>query len=100
MKLLFIFVWFLLCFQVSQLIRCCDVSSQCKSQVEGQAVITPNPYMEASCGQPLLTIQPIVIETVYQRYAYLKKLIEEANGQEDTKKLLQVRRRTTNQYID
>ena len=36
-----------------------------------------------------MPIQPQVAEIIFQRYGYLKKLIEEANAQEDTKKLLQ-----------
>jgi ubiquitin carboxyl-terminal hydrolase 9/24 len=85
---------------VSQLVRCCDVSSKCQSAVEGKAIM-PNPFLDASCPTasneggtgthyvPLYTLQPAVGQHLYDRYSYLKKLIEEANGQEDTKKLLQ-----------
>ncbi len=91
---------------VSQLVRCCDVSSKCQSAVEGKAVL-PNPFLDPSCPQqtqeaaasssetaapqhvPLYPLQPAVAQLLFDRYSYLKKLIEEANGQEDTKKLLQ-----------
>ena len=75
---------------VSQLIRCCDVSSKCQSSFEGKPP-APNPYIEQSCSQsgPIMPIQPQVAELVFQRFGYLKKLIEEANAQEDTRKLLQ-----------
>lgn len=36
-----------------------------------------------------MPIQPAVVELVFNRYTYLKKLLEEANTQEDTKKLFQ-----------
>jgi ubiquitin carboxyl-terminal hydrolase 9/24 len=67
---------------VSQLVRCCDVSSKCQSAIEGKPP-APNPYMEPSCGQngPILPIQPQVAELIFQRFGYLKKLIEEANAQ-------------------
>ncbi len=95
---------------MSQLVCCCDVSSKCQSAVEGQDIMLPNPYAEASCqgGEPLMPLQPAVADLVFQRYNYLKKLIEEANSQvrtteedswqfhckcfipqEDTRKLLQ-----------
>ncbi len=79
---------------VSQLVRCCDVSTKCQSAVEGAAVMTPNPYAEATAvaeggGVPLMPMQQQVSELLFQSYGYLKKLIEEANTQEDTKKLLQ-----------
>ena len=50
-----------------------------------------NPYAEPSCGPtgPIMILQPQVSEPIFQRFGYLKKLIEEANAQEDTKKLLQ-----------
>ncbi len=68
---------------MSQLVRCCDVSSKCQSAVENQDVIVPNPYAEASCqgGEPLMPLQPAVADLLFQRYTYLKKLIEEANTQ-------------------
>lgn len=74
---------------VSQLIRCCDVTSKCRSAFDGKSPL-PNPYVESSCpnGKPILPIQPIVYDLVFVRVGYLKKLIEEAHGQEDTKKLL------------
>ncbi len=77
---------------MSQLVRCCDVFSKCQSSVEGGEVMSPNPYAEpSSCqgGEPMAPLQPAVAEAIFGRYGYLKKLIEEANGQEDTRKLLQ-----------
>jgi ubiquitin carboxyl-terminal hydrolase 9/24 len=67
---------------VSQLIRCCDVYSKCQSCFEDKQP-APNPYIEPSCSQsgPIMAIQPQVAELVFQRFGYLKKLIEEANAQ-------------------
>lgn len=74
---------------VSQLVRCCDVTSKCKSALEGQAVL-PNPHIEPSCpnGTSLMELQPQVEELLFTRFNYLKKLIEEGNSLEDTKLLL------------
>ena len=36
-----------------------------------------------------MAMQPHVVDMLFSRSTYLKKLIEEANSQEDTKKLLQ-----------
>ena len=71
---------------VSQLVRCCDVSSKCQSAVDNQAVL-PNPYAESN-GY-IMPLQSGVNELIFGRYTYLKKLVEEANAQDDTKKLLQ-----------
>ena len=51
----------------------------------------PNPHVESSCPNqhPIMAMQPHVIDMLFSRSTYLKKLIEEANAQEDTKKLLQ-----------
>ncbi|CAB4054352.1 USP9_24 [Lepeophtheirus salmonis] len=70
---------------VSTLIRCCDVSNRCSSQkVDGNPL--PNPYAETS--EPIMPIQQKVAELVFVKCEYLKKLVEEANSQEDTKKFL------------
>lgn len=90
---------------MSQLVRCCDVTSKCQSAVQGQPVM-PNPYAEPCCvaanpsggasavtaaspGKPLAPLPPAVDEHVFKRFGYLKKLIEEANTQEDTRRLVQ-----------
>jgi len=73
---------------VSNLVRCCDVSSVTQSAVEG-ADPAPNPYIEPSLQGYILPIPNLVAENLFQRSAYLKKLIEEANNTEETKKLLQ-----------
>ena len=81
----------LLLFQVvSQLIRCCDITVKCQSALEGKAPLA-NPHVESTCPnqQPIVPIQAHVAEMLFSRSTYLKKLIEEANAQEDTKKLLQ-----------
>ena len=51
----------------------------------------PNPHVESSCPNqhPIMPMQPHVVDMLFSRSTYLKKLIEEANSQEDTKKLLQ-----------
>ena len=88
---------------VSLLVRCCDVSALCEpcpapqgSDKEGDAgrkqQPLPNPYREQSnsAGQEYVTtIQPQVADLLFHRYGYLKKLLEEANQGEDTRKLLQ-----------
>ena len=58
--------------------------------MENKAVL-PNPFIEPMCpnGKAIMSIQPQVYELVFNRYGYLKKLIEEANASEDTRKLLQ-----------
>jgi len=78
---------------VATLVRCCDVSSltQPYGGAEGAGPSAlPNPYLEPALqGEPLMTLQPQVADLLFQRYGYLKKLIEEANTAEDTRRLLQ-----------
>ena len=74
---------------VSTLVRCCDVSSLAQSAVEGQTPL-PNPFMDSSLNHNyLMPLQAPVSDLLFNRYGYLKKLIEEANQGEDTKRLLQ-----------
>lgn len=72
---------------VSQLIRCCDVSSKCNSSHPGQALL-PNPYAEPSSQDYIMPIRPAEAEYLFSRKPYVKKLIEDANLSEDTVKLL------------
>ena len=74
---------------VSALVRCCDVSSLAQSAIEGQTPL-PNPFMDQSLNHNyLMPLQAPVSDLLFNRYGYLKKLIEEANQSEDTKRLLQ-----------
>ena len=74
---------------VSTLVRCCDVSSQAQSAVEGQSPL-PNPFMDPSLNHNyIMPLQAPVSDLLFNRYGYLKKLIEEANQGEDTRRLLQ-----------
>jgi len=74
---------------VSTLVRCCDVSAVSQSSVEGQPPL-PNPYMDPALNHNyIMPIQPTVSDLLFNRYGYLKKLIEEANQGEDTRRLLQ-----------
>lgn len=72
---------------VSQLVRCCDVSSKMQSSVQN-AEPMPNPFRDSMCSQPLMPIQPRVAELLYSRGGYVKKLIEDCNSSEETTKLL------------
>ncbi|XP_014240200.1 probable ubiquitin carboxyl-terminal hydrolase FAF-X [Cimex lectularius] len=70
---------------VSQLIRCCDVTSKQKSCVQGEPPL-PNPYGEEEC---LRDIQPQVEEILYGRTSYVKKIIEDCQATEEGAKMLQ-----------
>ncbi|CAH1782281.1 unnamed protein product [Owenia fusiformis] len=72
---------------VSQLIRCCDVSSRCQSSVAGQSP-QPNPHGEQLQGQSPIPLQSKVTDIIFGRTSYVKKLIEDANNSEETTKLL------------
>jgi ubiquitin carboxyl-terminal hydrolase 9/24 len=65
------------------LIRCCDISSKTSSSVPGQPPL-PNSFGE----QPLMPIQPQVAEILYTRNNFVKKLLEDASGIEETSRLL------------
>ena len=65
------------------LIRCCDVSSKTASSVAGQAPLANN------LGEPsIMPIQPQVAEILYNRNTFVKKLLEDASGLEETSRLL------------
>lgn len=65
------------------LIRCCDISSKASSSVSGQAPL-PN-----TLGEPaLIPIQPQVADILYNKNNFVKKLLEDASGIEETSKLL------------
>ncbi|ROT75033.1 USP9X protein variant [Penaeus vannamei] len=72
---------------VSQLIRSCDVSQKQQSSQPNTAPL-PNPHGDPACAEPLMPIQPKVVEILYGRATYVKKIIEDANSSEDTVKLL------------
>ena len=68
---------------VCLLIRCCDVSSKTASSVAGQAPLANN------LGEPsIMPIQPQVAEILYNRNTFVKKLLEDASGLEETSRLL------------
>jgi len=80
---------------VSSLVRCCDVSCVTQSSHQDTEPL-PNPYLDPMLQQQtgnqssyMMTIPHNVSEQLFQRSAYLKKVIEDANSTEDTKKLLQ-----------
>ncbi|KAH6937894.1 hypothetical protein HPB50_004976 [Hyalomma asiaticum] len=74
---------------VSLLVRCCDVSSKTHSCLPN-AVPLPNPHMgDQLCQEYLMPIQPQVAACLYNKSSYIKKVIEDASGAEDTLKLLQ-----------
>jgi len=72
---------------VSQLVRCCDVSSKCHSSISGQPPMA-NPHGDPVLGKALMPLQTQVVEILYGRNVYVKKIIEEANTVEETAKLL------------
>ncbi|VDH98041.1 ubiquitin carboxyl-terminal hydrolase 9/24 [Mytilus galloprovincialis] len=81
---------------VSILVRCCDVSTRCLSYAESPSKMNPysdgppkpNPFGDPSLPTPLMPIQQPVIEPMYGRTSYVKKLIEDCNSSDDTAKLL------------
>ncbi|KAJ9591427.1 hypothetical protein L9F63_002033, partial [Diploptera punctata] len=75
---------------VSQLIRCCDVSSKTQSSHSQQGMPPlPNPYGDPAVPDYIMPIQPQAAEILFGRTSYIKKLIEDANLSEETVKLLQ-----------
>lgn len=74
---------------VSLLVRCCDVSSKTHSCL-ANAVPLPNPHMgDQLCQEYLMPIQPQVAACLYNKTSYVKKVIEDASGAEETLRLLQ-----------
>nr|XP_033805269.1 probable ubiquitin carboxyl-terminal hydrolase FAF-X isoform X2 [Geotrypetes seraphini] len=72
---------------VSQLIRCCDVSSRMQSSINGNPPLT-NPYGEANLSQPIMALQQNVADILFVRTSYVKKIIEDCSNSEETIKLL------------
>ncbi|XP_071799117.1 ubiquitin carboxyl-terminal hydrolase 9X-like isoform X1 [Asterias amurensis] len=72
---------------VSQLVRCCDVSSLTQSSVAGNAAVD-NPHGDNVCIQSIMPIQQQVADQLFLRGGYVKKLIEDCNNSDETTKLL------------
>ncbi|KAG8511338.1 putative ubiquitin carboxyl-terminal hydrolase FAF-Y [Galemys pyrenaicus] len=58
---------------VSQLIRCCNVSSRMQSAIN---------------GKPIMPIQQTVVDILFVKTSYVKKIIEDCSNSEETFKLL------------
>nr|XP_051683860.1 probable ubiquitin carboxyl-terminal hydrolase FAF-X [Oryctolagus cuniculus] len=72
---------------VSQLIRCCNVSSRMQSSVNGNPPL-PNPFGDPNLSQPIMPIQQNVADILFVRTTYVKKIIEDYSNSEETIKLL------------
>ncbi|XP_029705930.1 ubiquitin carboxyl-terminal hydrolase 9X isoform X2 [Takifugu rubripes] len=72
---------------VSQLVRCCDVSSRMQSSINGNPPL-PNPYGDTNLTAPVMPVQPLVAEILFVRTSYVKKIIEDCSNSEETVKLL------------
>ncbi|XP_060775080.1 probable ubiquitin carboxyl-terminal hydrolase FAF-X isoform X3 [Neoarius graeffei] len=72
---------------VSQLLRCCDVSSRMQSSINGNPAL-PNPYGDSSLTAPIMPLQQFVAEILFVRASYVKKIIEDCSNSEETVKLL------------
>lgn len=73
---------------VSLLVCCCDVSCKTQSSMAGAQPL-PNVHMgDQICVEYLMLIQPEVVDILYNKTCYVKKIIEDANNSEDTVKLL------------
>uniref|UniRef100_A0A224XFS3 Putative ubiquitin carboxyl-terminal hydrolase faf-x n=1 Tax=Panstrongylus lignarius TaxID=156445 RepID=A0A224XFS3_9HEMI len=75
---------------VSQLIRCCDITSKTQSSQPGQQPL-PNPYGETNPGECLMPIQPQAEEILFGRsrsLSYIKKIIEDCQATEEGSKML------------
>ncbi|XP_051561998.1 probable ubiquitin carboxyl-terminal hydrolase FAF-X isoform X1 [Myxocyprinus asiaticus] len=72
---------------VSQLVRCCDVSSRMQSSINGNPPL-PNPYGDPSLTAPIMPLQQLVAEILFVRTSYVKKIIEDCSNSEETVKLL------------
>ncbi|KAJ8282529.1 hypothetical protein COCON_G00050480 [Conger conger] len=72
---------------VSQLVRCCDVSSRMQSSINGNPPL-PNPYGDPNLPQPIMALQQLVAEILFVRTSYVKKIIEDCSNSEETVKLL------------
>ncbi|KAK5600228.1 putative ubiquitin carboxyl-terminal hydrolase FAF-X [Crenichthys baileyi] len=72
---------------VSQLVRCCDVSSRMQSSINGNPPL-PNPYGDTNLTTPVMPVQQLVAEILFVRTSYVKKIIEDCSNSEETVKLL------------
>uniref|UniRef100_A0A3B3VUV6 ubiquitinyl hydrolase 1 n=1 Tax=Poecilia latipinna TaxID=48699 RepID=A0A3B3VUV6_9TELE len=72
---------------VSQLVRCCDVSSRMQSSINGNPPL-PNPYGDTNLTAPVMPVQQLVAEILFVRTSYVKKIIEDCSNSEETVKLL------------
>lgn len=72
---------------VSQLIRCCSVSSRMQSSTSGNPPL-PNPFGDPNLSQPIMPIQQNVVDILFVRTNYVKKIIEENSNSEETVRLL------------
>ncbi|XP_037345307.1 probable ubiquitin carboxyl-terminal hydrolase FAF-X isoform X1 [Pungitius pungitius] len=80
---------------VSQLIRCCDVSSRMQSSINDELLSVapgnpplPNPYGDTNLTTPVMPVQQLVAEILFVRTSYVKKIIEDCSNSEETVKLL------------
>ncbi|KAM6149271.1 ubiquitin carboxyl-terminal hydrolase 9X-like [Rhynchocyon petersi] len=72
---------------VSQLIRCCSISSRMQSSINGNPPLS-NPYGDPTLLEPIMPIQHNVEDTLFLRTSYVKKIIEDCSNSEETIKLL------------
>ncbi|XP_028290960.1 ubiquitin carboxyl-terminal hydrolase 9X isoform X4 [Gouania willdenowi] len=72
---------------VSQLVRCCDVSSRMQSSINGNPPLA-NPYGDTNLTAPVMPVQQLVGEILFVRTSYVKKIIEDCSNSEETVKLL------------
>uniref|UniRef100_A0A7N6BM91 ubiquitinyl hydrolase 1 n=1 Tax=Anabas testudineus TaxID=64144 RepID=A0A7N6BM91_ANATE len=72
---------------VSQLVRCCDVSSRMQSSINGNPPL-PNPYGDTNLTTPVMPVQQLVAEILFVRTSYVKKIIEDCSNSDETVKLL------------
>ncbi|XP_054553726.1 probable ubiquitin carboxyl-terminal hydrolase FAF-X [Talpa occidentalis] len=72
---------------VSQLIRCCNISSRMQSAINGNPPF-PNPFGDPNLPQPIMPIQQNVADILFVKTSYVKKIIEDCSNSEETIKLL------------
>ncbi|XP_067944193.1 ubiquitin carboxyl-terminal hydrolase 9X-like [Watersipora subatra] len=69
---------------VSILIRCCDVSSECRTQDKRSIAVNPYTWQ----NQPPYPLPQHVANLLFKNKAFVKKIVEENINQDDTKHLL------------
>ncbi|XP_051998079.1 probable ubiquitin carboxyl-terminal hydrolase FAF-X isoform X3 [Xyrauchen texanus] len=72
---------------VSQLVRCCDITSRMQSSINGNPSL-PNQYGDPNITAPIMPLQQLVVDILFVRTSYVKKIIEDCSNSEDTIKLL------------